>query len=213
MPETALTPEQILDAAAEVLRRFGPAKTTVVDVARALGVSHGTVYRHFASKAALRDAVTERWLARVSAPLAEIAASDEPADRRVRRWLDALIALKHAKVRDDPELFATYSVLAGEAREVIKAHAEIVVGQLERMVADGVADGTFTVPDPRAAAGAIFDATDRFHNPAHAADWSSPGQAEAFEQVWLLIRAGLGAPRPTAELTGPHPETAAILPT
>ena len=31
-----LTAESILDTAEEVLRRFGPAKTTVVDVARAL---------------------------------------------------------------------------------------------------------------------------------------------------------------------------------
>ena len=58
MSETSLTPDRILDAAEETLTRFGPAKTTVVDVARALGVSHGSVYRHFASKAALRDAVT-----------------------------------------------------------------------------------------------------------------------------------------------------------
>ena len=70
MSETALTPDRILDAAEETLTRYGPAKTTVVDVARALGVSHGSVYRHFPSKAALRDAVTERWLARVSDPLA-----------------------------------------------------------------------------------------------------------------------------------------------
>ena len=34
-------------AAEEVLRRYGPPKATVVDVARALGVSHGSVYRHF----------------------------------------------------------------------------------------------------------------------------------------------------------------------
>jgi AcrR family transcriptional regulator len=40
-----------------------------VDVAQALGVSHGVVYRHFPSKAALRDAVTERWLTRLVAPL------------------------------------------------------------------------------------------------------------------------------------------------
>ena len=47
MNDEILTPERILDAAEEVLRRFGPTKTTVVDVARALGVSHGSVYRHF----------------------------------------------------------------------------------------------------------------------------------------------------------------------
>src|SRR3954464_15127911 len=150
--EGALTPERILAAAEDTVRRFGPAKTTVVDVARALGVSHGSVYRHFASKAALRDAVTERWLARVSAPLAEIAAADEPADQRLRRWIDALIALKQAKVRDEPELFATYRGLAVEARTVIKAHVDDLLGQLARIVADGVADGTFTVADPRAAA-------------------------------------------------------------
>ncbi|GAB3955507.1 hypothetical protein GCM10027614_65040 [Micromonospora vulcania] len=63
---TALSAGRILDAAEEVLRRYGPAKATVLDVARALGVSHGSVYRHFASKAALREAVAERWLARVS---------------------------------------------------------------------------------------------------------------------------------------------------
>ena len=67
-----LTAETILDTAEDVLRRFGPAKASVVDVARALDVSHGSVYRHFSSKAALRDAVTERWLARVSEPLEAI---------------------------------------------------------------------------------------------------------------------------------------------
>jgi AcrR family transcriptional regulator len=196
MPETALTPEQILDAAVDVLRRYGPAKTTVVDVARALGVSHGSVYRHFASKVALRDAVTERWLAQVSAPLAEIADSDGPADERLRRWLDALIALKQHKVRDDPEIFATYRALAVESREIIQGHVDALQRQLEKIIADGVADGTFTVTDPVATAGAIFDATVRFHSPAHAAEWTGPGLADAFERVWRLIRAGLSSTQP-----------------
>ena len=54
-----------------MLRRFGLAKATVVDVARALDVSHGSVYRHFPSKASLREAVAKRWLDRASAPLRE----------------------------------------------------------------------------------------------------------------------------------------------
>ena len=107
MPEP-LTQESILDAAEEVLRRFGPAKTTVVDVARALDVSHGSVYRHFPSKAALRDAVTERWLDRVSAPLAEVAGGPEPAGARLRAWVRLLAATKQGIAREDPELFATF---------------------------------------------------------------------------------------------------------
>src|SRR5260370_496301 len=55
MSDEALTPDRILDAAEDVLRRYGPAKATVVDVARALGVSHRSVYRHFPSKAEIRQ--------------------------------------------------------------------------------------------------------------------------------------------------------------
>ena len=55
-----LTPERILEVTEDVLRRFGLAKATVVDVARALDVSHGSVYRHFPSKASLREAVAKR---------------------------------------------------------------------------------------------------------------------------------------------------------
>src|SRR6188474_234799 len=133
MNDSALTPDRIVDAAEEVLRRFGPAKATVVDVARALGVSHGSVYRHFPSKAALRDAVTERWLAAVSDPLEAIAAETGPASERLRRWFDLLISTKRRRALDDPELFATYHELATESREVITAHIDILIGQLTRI--------------------------------------------------------------------------------
>ncbi len=193
MNDLALTRERILDAAEDVLRRFGPGKATVIDVARVLGVSHGSVYRHFSSKAALRDAVLERWLGRVSTPLAVIVEEKGPAAQRLRRWLDALIAVKQQKVQGDPELFATYVALAAGAREVIAAHVDLLAGQLSRIIADGVAQGEFTVADPAEAARAVIDATGRFHNPAHAAEWSDPGISAAFERVWALVLRGLGA--------------------
>jgi Bacterial regulatory proteins, tetR family len=45
MGESVLTTDRILEVAVVVLRRFGPDKATVIDVARALGVTHGSVYR------------------------------------------------------------------------------------------------------------------------------------------------------------------------
>jgi AcrR family transcriptional regulator len=200
--ETVLTPERILEAAEDVLRRFGPAKATVVDVARELGVSHGSVYRHFASKAALRDAVAERWLHSISEPLSAVADEDGPAPERLRRWLDLLIASKRSRALDDPELFATYVQLAGEAREVITTHVETLVEQLARIIAYGVERGEFAVADPEAAARAVFDATGRFHNPVHAPQWSDPGIGAAFEDVWSLVLAGLGQ----AVTRSPSPE-------
>ena len=97
-----MTPESILAAAEEVLRRCGPAKTTVVDGARALDVSHGSVYRHFPSKAGLRDAVTRGWLARISAPLEEIVAQTGDPAERLRSWVRLLAASKQGISIADP---------------------------------------------------------------------------------------------------------------
>ena len=187
MPAEALTPEQILVAAEDVLRRYGPAKANVVDVSRALGVSHGSVYRHFPSKAELRDAVTERWLAGISAPLQGVADEDGPASERLERWLDLLVHSKRSKALDDPELFATYVELAAGAREVVMAHVDALVAQLTRIVADGVAQGTFEAAQPQATARAVFDATARFHNPANAATWSDPAIDAAYDGVRALV--------------------------
>jgi Bacterial regulatory proteins, tetR family/Aldo/keto reductase family len=102
MTHAPLTAEHILEAAERVLRRYGPDKANVVDVARELGVSHGSVYRHFPRKAALRDAVAERWLAEISAPLARVAAAEGPAPERLRHWLDQLVRSKQSRAHEDP---------------------------------------------------------------------------------------------------------------
>lgn len=191
MNDSPLTPERILDVAEEVLRRYGPAKTTVVDVARVLEVSHGSIYRHFPSKAALRDAVAERWLHRVSVPLAVIAAEQGAAVERLHQWLSRLIALKRQKVLDDPELFATYHAIAQETRQVVQAHIEELVRQLAEIIESGINSSEFKVSDPHEAAKAVFHATIRFHHPAHAFEWSDPNIDTDFAQVWSLVLAGL----------------------
>lgn len=191
MSDSALTPDRILDVAEEVLRRYGPAKATVVDVARVLEVSHGSIYRHFSSKAALRDAVAARWLHRVSAPLAVIATENGPAVDRLHRWLERLVTLKRQKVLDDPELFATYYAIAAEARGVVQAHVNELVGQLAQIIESGIASSEFKVSNPDEAAKAVFSATVRFHHPAHASEWSVPDIDTDFVCVWRLVLAGL----------------------
>jgi AcrR family transcriptional regulator len=190
----ALTGEQIIEAAQEVLRRFGPAKATVVDVARALGVSHGSVYRHFPSKAALREAVAKRWLDRVKAPLAKIAQEQGPAPAKLERWLRALFAAKYSKVCDDPEMFATYLTLAREACDVVKAHKESLVDQVAHILTEGVEQGAFAVTDVKTSALAIFDATTRYHHPAHSGEWSDPGLPARIDALLTLLLGGLAGP-------------------
>ncbi|MGW4730603.1 TetR family transcriptional regulator [Streptomyces shenzhenensis] len=192
-----LTSERILEATEEVLRRHGPAKATVVDVARALGVSHGTVYRHFRTKAALREAVTKRWLDRTSELLAGIVADDGDPEVRLRDWLAALFAAKRRKAGLDPELFATYTVLTDENGEAVAGHVTELIAQLTRIVRDGTEFGGFTVADPATAARAVFHATGRFHDPAYAREWQRPGIDDEFTALVDLLVRGLRSPSPS----------------
>ncbi|MEV0986597.1 TetR family transcriptional regulator [Streptomyces sp. NPDC049949] len=197
MPPAAaepLTPERILETTEEVLRRFGPTKATVVDVARALGVSHGSVYRHFPSKAALREAVTERWLTKNVVRLEEItSAPGATGPSKLEAWLEALFEAKRHKAGDDPELFATYTVLLAENSDVVDQHLNQLIEQLGRIIAEGVEAGSLSAPDVPAAARAVFDATGRFHDPQYAAEWLRPTIITEFEAVTALVIRGLRA--------------------
>lgn len=190
-PDAPLTRDRILAAAEDVVRRFGPDKATVLDVARALGVSHAAVYRHVTSKAELRDLVVGRWAEATMPPLRAIAAAADPAPQRLRRLFDALIAIKRRRAIDDPELFAAYRSLAAGAQSVTAAHVDELVGLAAIVIGSGVAEGTFRAVEPVAAARAVLVATFRFHHPAHAADWSDPAIDAAYDDVWQLLMAGL----------------------
>jgi AcrR family transcriptional regulator len=190
MAPEPLTAERVLEATEEVLRRYGPAKATVVDVARVLGVSHGSVYRHFRTKTALREAVTERWLQRTTDQLVVTAQGSGPAPDRLSDWLTGLFELKRAKAGQEPEMFATFGVLIGESSEIVERHLARLADHLTRIIKDGLARGEFVLPagmQVRTAARAVLHATSRYHDPAHAAHWSDPGAGEEFAAVRDLV--------------------------
>jgi AcrR family transcriptional regulator len=189
--DAPLTRERILAAAEDVIRRFGPAKATVVDVARALGVSHAAVYRHVATKAELRDLVVGRCAEATTPPLRAIAAQPGPAPQRLRQLFDALIAVKRRWAADDPELFIAFRTLAADAQSVVAAHIDELVELAATIIRAGVEEGTFRAVDPVSAGRAVLVATYRFHHPVHAAEWTDPAIDAAYDDVWHLLMDGL----------------------
>jgi AcrR family transcriptional regulator len=193
--EAPLTLERILATAEDVVRRFGPAKATVVDVARALGVSHAAVYRHVGTKAALRELVVKRWVEMKMAPLRAIAAQPGPAPKRLRRLFDKLIEIKRQRAAEDPEVFAAYRTLAADARSTVAAHVEELVKLTAAVIAAGVKEGSFRPVDASSTARAVLAATSRFHHPAHQREWAEPGIDADFQAVWKLLMNGLRSGR------------------
>ena len=54
--------------------------------------------------------------------------------------------------------------------------------------------GAFEVADVKVSARAIFDATSRFHHPAHAEEWKEPGAPARIDALLALLLRGLEAP-------------------
>ncbi|MEJ3720472.1 TetR family transcriptional regulator [Paenibacillus polymyxa] len=184
-----LTKEQILIATEDTLRRFGVAKSSVTDVAKVLGVSHGTIYRHFKSKAELLEGVTEKWLnEKIIDPLTEICQDSSVLGiPHLKRYIQTLIELKQYYARDDEEMFGMYTRVTEQAADLIDQHIAHIVDQL----ADIIARGGITADQPIQLARTLFYATTRFHHPAHAYEWKSPTIDQEFSEVWMLLEKGI----------------------
>ncbi|WP_192954806.1 TetR/AcrR family transcriptional regulator [Gallaecimonas mangrovi] len=189
------TRARILDIAESLLKRYGLEKLNVVDVARALNMSHGNVYRHFSSKAALREAVIHRWLDRVVQKTDIIAKRDAPADQRLTDWLKALAVIKQRKVVEDAEMLAAAVKVVRNAPSIQNEHARLLTAQVVGILEAGLLDGTLPgAHPPQSTAIAILDATTKFHHPEMVAKGgSAQAQMVGLERVLTLIMVALTA--------------------
>src|ERR1700694_1471678 len=105
-----------------------------------------------------------------------------------------MFSIKHERLADDPEMFATYLTLDREACRSVKGHKDCLVDQIARFLSDGVQEGAFEVADVKASARAVFDATSRFHHPAHADEWNEPQLGARIDALLALLLRGLEAP-------------------
>jgi AcrR family transcriptional regulator len=89
---------RILDAAEQLLGRYGYRKMTVADLASEAGIGKGTVYLCFRSKEDAVLGTIERLIDDVCDELERIAATDAPVAERLREMLMARILLRFDRV-------------------------------------------------------------------------------------------------------------------
>ena len=112
-------------------------RTTVVAVAREAKVSHAAVYRYYASRDALVDAVTAEWLKAVEAQLAGVADSPDPADDKLERMMLLLARLYRDRLDGEPNLYEAWLAAAREARPVMRRHRRKLRQLIERIIEEG----------------------------------------------------------------------------
>lgn len=85
------TRRRIVEAAVELHRTVGPARSTISAIAEAAGVQRHTVYRHFPDERSLFAACTARYLGELPLPDPDAFRVGDP-DERLRRALGATYA-------------------------------------------------------------------------------------------------------------------------
>ncbi len=159
------TETRLLALAAEHVRRFGAARTTVVGVAADAGMTHANVYRYFPSKLALLEEVTAAWLRPLEAQLREAADGADPAQDKLERMLLAVHRAYREKLDADPALFDLLIDSLTKERPAARKHRARVQSEMQRVVEEGGASGAFAMTDRRRALSLVFDASHRFIHP------------------------------------------------
>jgi AcrR family transcriptional regulator len=142
--------EEILTATVDLLDRVGLASIRVADVAAALGVSPALVFYHFGTKDSLvADAfahAVDRDLRRIDQATAH---GTDPTDRlrRVLRLYGPTGAAAGWRLWIDAWALAQREPVI---RKVLRRLDERWCAVLREVIEEGVAEGTFTCPDPEA---------------------------------------------------------------
>ena len=142
------TRDRIMDVADRLFRQLGFAKTTVADIAAELDMSPANVYRFFASKNAIVEAICRRCLAELDERAWEIARSRGSAAARFERLILEILAYHKANLLTDKRVNDIVLIAIEDSWDAIEAHKEIIRNVVELIIRDGIAAGEFEKVDP-----------------------------------------------------------------
>jgi AcrR family transcriptional regulator len=159
--------EQILQAADEHFRRYGYNKTTVADLAKAIGVSAAYVYRFFESKQAIGEAVCTMTLARIDDELLAIASDSKKTATMRLRGLYKCLADRGIELFFNERKLHDLVIVAVESRwSSVMRHKDVMLEAAQRVVVDGRTSGEFERKTPLdEICRAIFETLEPFAHP------------------------------------------------
>jgi AcrR family transcriptional regulator len=137
--------ELIVDAAGRLFLAPGPGRVSMDDLARELGMSKKTIYRHFPDKHSLMTAVLDRQFGAIERTLVAAAEDSEgkPFDERIHRFLMA--------AGSELGRIGAAQLATGRGDAVLRRHVEeridtVVYRRLDELFQDGHRRGLLSAP-------------------------------------------------------------------
>jgi AcrR family transcriptional regulator len=186
------TRARIMATAEALFRRLGFAKTTVADIAAELEMSPANVYRFFASKNAIVEAICKHCLSEVEEMAWTVARSKASAAERMERLILEILAYHKENFVSEQRVNELVVAAIEGSWDAIRAHKQVMHNVTELILRDGIADGELEPVDPGETAALIMRSVICFTHPLLIGQCVEEGQdveAEARASVRFLLRA------------------------
>jgi AcrR family transcriptional regulator len=140
--------DQIVAAATEHFSRYGYEKTTVSDLAKAIGFSKAYVYKFFESKQAIGEMICTNCLAQIEAEVSQaVRQADQPTEK-LRRMFKASVDASQRLFFQDRKLYEIAASAAGERWQSVISYEGRVRGLLQQILQEGRDSGEFERKTP-----------------------------------------------------------------
>ncbi len=139
-----------------LFRQRGFVAVSIADIASSLHMSPANVFKHFHSKAALVDAITERHLGNATDRFAAVDSNLPPKEQLlsfVLRLLDSHLQ----DIRENPYIFEMVIATIESKLEAGQRYRERIEQTLGGIIRDGVAGGRYHCDNTDAAASTVAD--------------------------------------------------------
>jgi AcrR family transcriptional regulator len=186
------TRARIMETAEALFRRLGFAKTAVADIAAELNMSPANVYRFFASKNAIVEAICKKCLSEVEEKAWTVARSKAPAATRIERLILEILAYHKENFVTEQRVNELVVAAIEQSWDSIRAHKDVMLNVMEVILRDGIAAGDFEQVDPRETAHLMMHSVILFTHPLLVGQCLEEGEdldAQARASVRFLLRA------------------------
>ena len=172
---TTLSRSKIIAVAQRLFDERGYANTSIEDIAEALGVRKGAIHYHVPRKADLLVEIMRSLLVPVVDALAQIAGAPLDPPTKLANAIEIHLSTLLRNQAAARVFFEERRELPADTRPEVEQLDDSIRQQFERIIAEGVADGSFRSVSPKLAALHILALCNwpyRWYNPAGPLDLS-----------------------------------------
>ena len=139
---------QIVTAATEHFSRYGYEKTTVSDLAKAIGFSKAYIYKFFESKQAIGEMICANCLREIEADVKSALAQTDQPPEKVRRMFKVYIEASLRLFFKDRKLYEIAASAATERWQAVLAYEARVQALIHDVLNEGRQSGDFERKTP-----------------------------------------------------------------